>query len=191
MVVEATMDSFSLDHLTSEEFEQFCYELLKLKGFKNVSWRKGTGLSTSPSDQGRDIEGQQIREIIGNKVFLETWFFECKHYKVGVPPDKIFGNLTWAQGQCPHFLVLIASNFFSNATKNYLEDYKKNNRPFFQIILWEKKDLEEISLPFPSFLEKYGISPERREIQLTDNLSNWTDESLARIMRIIGHTSLI
>ena len=49
-------EEFSFDHLDPTTFEQFCYDLLVEMGFSNVTWRKGTGLETSPADQGRDIE---------------------------------------------------------------------------------------------------------------------------------------
>ena len=52
------MQSFSLDHLNATQFEEFCYDLLKALNPARIDWRKGTGLSSSPSDQGRDIECQ-------------------------------------------------------------------------------------------------------------------------------------
>jgi len=61
------------------EFEFICYELVNNSGFSNVTWRK------KGADGGRDIQAiLEIRnQIIGE--FEEKWFFECKHYKKGVP----------------------------------------------------------------------------------------------------------
>ncbi len=75
------MQQFSLDHLTATQFEEFCCDLLATLGFTNINWRKGTGLSSSPSDQGRDIECQYSRKDVDGETTQETWFVECKHYK--------------------------------------------------------------------------------------------------------------
>jgi hypothetical protein len=41
------MNQFSLDHLDSTEFEEFCFDLLGSLGFTNLDWRKGTGFASS------------------------------------------------------------------------------------------------------------------------------------------------
>src|SRR5437870_2925217 len=110
------MDAFSLDHLNETEFEQFCYDLLAELFFVNINWRKGTGLSSSPSDRGRDIVCQLLHKGVDGKQYFETWFVECKHYKQGVPPDKIQGAISWAVSERPDKLLIIASNFLSNPT---------------------------------------------------------------------------
>ncbi len=149
---------FSFDHLTPTEFEEFCFRLLKLMGFKNVKWRKGTGFDASPSDQGRDIECDRLIDDIDGKVHVEKWFVECKHYKEGVPPDKIAGALAWAEAESPDVLVVIASNFFSNQTVEHLKKYRQNRKPHFRIKEWELPDLEEYSNDKPLLLSVFGLS---------------------------------
>lgn len=151
------MKPFSLDHLTPTEFENFCFDLLGELGFTNISWRKGTGLEASPSDSGRDIEcKREIIDVDGNKYF-ETWFIECKHYVQGVPPTKIQGVLSWATAENPDKVLIIASNFLSNPTKDYLGIYEQGNRPKFKIKVWEKPDLEKLTLGKSKILKKYKI----------------------------------
>lgn len=152
------MDAFSLDHLNETEFEQFCYDLLAELGFVNINWRKGTGLSSSPSDRGRDIVCQLHHKGIDGKEYFETWFVECKHYKKGVPPDKIHGAITWAGSERPDRLLIIASNFLSNPTKDYLDNYQRNNNPSFKIQTWERPDIERITTGKSALLRKYRIS---------------------------------
>lgn len=118
---------FSLDHLTDTQFEEFCFDLLHERGFINIKCRKGTRLSTSPSDRGRDIECQREYEDVDEHKYLETWFVECKHSVRGVPPDKIQGALAWATAERPDELLLIASNFLSNPTHDFIDSYEKNN----------------------------------------------------------------
>ena len=149
---------FSLNHLDETEFENFCYDLLKELGFVNINWRKGTGLPSSPSDGGRDIECQLLREEIDGSKYLEYWFIECKHYQKGVPPEKIQATLSWANAGRPDKLLIITSNFLSNRAKDYLSDYIKNNRPHFKILYWEQPDLGTLSANKPSLLNKYKIA---------------------------------
>lgn len=152
------MSAFSLDHLTDIGFEQFCFDLLGELGFVNINWRKGTGLNSSPSDRGRDIVCDKAVEEVDGSTHLERWFVECKHYKQGVPPDKIRGALAWADAERPDKLVIIASNFLSNPTKDYLVSYGNNNRPAFKIMYWEKPTLEKMTAGKSTLLRKYKVS---------------------------------
>ena len=152
------MKRFSLDHLTDVEFEEFCFDLLIELGFANVRWRKGTGLSTSPSDRGRDIECQREQTDVDGHKEIETWFVECKHSIRGVPPDRIQGALAWATAQRPDKLLIIASNFLSNPTHDFIESYEENNRPSFKIKKWERTDLERMSTGRTKLITKYNVS---------------------------------
>lgn len=152
-------NKFTLNRLSDTEFEEFCYDLLKELGFINLNWRKGTGKTTSPSDSGRDIEAQKISiDDIDGETILENWFFECKHYTKGIPPDKIQGALSWANAENPDKLVVLASNFLSNSCKEYLKKYVKNNKPKYKIKIWEKKELEKFSFGKIKLLRKYKLS---------------------------------
>ena len=151
---------FSFNHLTDTEFEEFCFDLLKTMEFINVQWRKGTGLSTSPSDRGRDIECQLIITDIDGEKYIQNWFVEIKHQKRGVPVDKILNAIAWAEAQKPDVLLIIASNFLSNTTKDYLESYENNNRPKFRIKKWELPDIKKHSNGKPLLLSKYSLSGE-------------------------------
>ncbi len=150
-------DKFSFNHLDATQFEEFCFELLKCLGFKNVNWRKGTGYASSPSDQGRDIVCERaLEDTVDGKLTVEKWFVDCKHYKKGVPPEKIQSTLTWAQSEKPDWVLIIASNFLSNPCKNFIENYARDKPPF-KIRYWEKKDLEKITQGQSILLKKYNI----------------------------------
>jgi len=151
------MNAFSLDHLNETEFEEFCYDLLVEMGAKNISWRKGTGLASSPADRGRDIECFFEREDVDGTVTLEKWFVECKHHQKGVPPDKLQGGLAWARAERPDKFLIVASNFLSNAAKDNLDAFERNERPYFKIKIWEKPDLEKLTLGKTKLRRKYRI----------------------------------
>jgi len=154
------MDQFSLNHLNDVEFEQFCFDLLQALGFTNMDWRKGTGLTSSPADSGRDIECSHLIHLVGGEQYLEKWFVDCKHYQKGVPVEAISGSIAWAEAERPDVLLLIASNFFSNSTKKYLATYKESNRPSFKILYWELPTLEKLAATHSILLRKYRISGE-------------------------------
>jgi hypothetical protein len=151
------VQSFSLDHLTDTEFEEFCFDLLGELGFVNIQWRKGTGLLSSPSDRGRDIQCHHESKDVDGQKFLETWFVECKHSVKGVSPDKIQGALTWAKAERPDKLLIIASNFLSNPTHDFLKTYENNEKPYFKIKVWQKPDLERLSIGKSKLLRKYNV----------------------------------
>lgn len=162
--------AFNFDAINETQFEEFCYDTLASLDFTNLSWRKGTGLSSSPSDQGRDIQAVLNRKDIDNSLHQETWFVECKHYKKGVPPDKLQGTLAWAQAARPDVLLIIVSNYLSNPCKQYLDDYQKNYNPPFRIKVWELKDLENITAGNERLRRKYGLST---EIAFLDNVNKY------------------
>jgi hypothetical protein len=154
------MSQFSLDHLTDVEFEQFCHDLLREVGFVNIDWRKGTGLSASPADSGRDIECEYERSDPDGSKHLEKWFVECKHHLKGVSPDRIQSVLAWAGAGRPNVVLIIASNFLSNSTKNYIEQYKSGNRPPYRIVCWERPQLEKLASGRTGLLRRYRIEDE-------------------------------
>lgn len=150
-------ETFSFDHLTPTEFENFCYDLLGELGFVNLDWRKGTGYDTSPADDGRDIECEwEIEDIDGSKR-LEKWFVDSKRYKEGIPVSAIRNILDWATAERPSTVLIIASNFLSNPAKRFLENYQENNKPAFDIKYWEKPDLERLTLNKWNLLKKFKV----------------------------------
>jgi hypothetical protein len=161
--------SFTLNDLSDTEFENFCFDVLKSLDFVNLSWRKGTGLTSSPSDQGRDIQGELLKKDVDGSEHHEKWFIECKHFIKAVPPDKIQGAISWANAERPDVLLIIASNFLSNLTKNYLDDYQKQNKPPYRIKVWELKDLENLTAGKNDLRRKYYLSTEIAFLSILNN----------------------
>jgi len=161
--------SFTLNNLSDTDFENFCFDVLHSLDFVNLSWRKGTGLASSPSDQGRDIQGQLLKKDVDGSEHHETWFIECKHYVKGVPPDRIYGALAWANAERPDVLLIIASNFLSNPAKNYLDDYKKENKPPYRIKVWERTDLENLTACKNEIRRKYNLATEIAFLSILNN----------------------
>src|SRR6266436_4717414 len=137
--------ALSFAHLSETEFEEFAFDLLHALKFVNVDWRKGTPKKSSPSDSGRDIVAQQLREDVDGSKNLESWFVDCKHHKKGVPPSELQNLLSWVEAERPDVALFIVSGFLSNPAKDYLEAYKRNNRPPFKIKYWERPQLERMT----------------------------------------------
>lgn len=160
------MERLDFDGLDETEFEEFCFDLLGELAFANVDWRKGTGLSTSPADRGRDIEADLEKTDVDGAKHFEKWFVDPKHYKRGVPPEAVQGLLAWAHAERPHVALIIASNFLSNPTKDYLHDYEQNNRPPFRIKYWERPALERLTEGRGDFLARYLLTGMRSESEI-------------------------
>jgi hypothetical protein len=151
------MVKLPLDRLKPTEFEKFCYELLDSMGFVNLDWRKGSNLSASPADQGRDITGQIIKTDIDGSKSIETWFVECKHHKKSVPPTQLQNLLSWAEAEKPHTVLFIISGYLSNPAKEYLEKYRRNRKPSFNIKLWERPSIEKLCRNKRALLKKHDL----------------------------------
>ncbi len=161
------MTELSFDTLNSTQFEEFMFDLLLDLGYKNVDWRKGTGLCTSPSDQGRDIECEKLtKDEVDGEVALEKWFVEAKHQKKGIPPSDIEGALAWAMAERPSCLLLVATGYFSNPCKEYIKKFIDHNKPPFKVKFWEFKELERITFSRLLLLKKYGIANDLAFIKL-------------------------
>jgi Restriction endonuclease len=150
--------AITFDGLSSTEFEEFCSELLQSSGFVNVDWRKGTGHATSPADKGRDIVCDHLRVEPDGSHHFERWFVDCKHSKRGVPPRELQNLLAWAEAERPDVALFVISNFLSNPAKEYLDAYRKNNRPPFKIRNWERPQLIRMLRRKVSLQRRYDLA---------------------------------
>ncbi len=144
-------------HLSPTDFEEFSSDLLGALNFVNIDWRKGTPLTSSPADKGRDIVAHQIRKDIDGSVRLEKWFVDCKHFKKAVPAKELDNLLTWAQAERPDVALFVVSGYLSNSAKEHLETYERNNRPPFKIKYWELPQIEKLARRKFSLLRKYDV----------------------------------
>jgi len=157
-VIIARMSEITFDKMSSTRFEELCFDLLDKSGFVNVDWRKGTGLASSPADKGRDIVCELPRSDPDGSRHSERYFIDCKHFKKGVPPKELRNLLAWAEAERPDVVVFAVSNFLSNPAKDYIETYKRNNRPPFKIKYWEKPQLVRMMARKILLQRKYNLT---------------------------------
>jgi hypothetical protein len=167
----------SFNRLSATDFEEFCHDLLEEIGFVNLDWRKGIGKKTSPSDSGRDIVAHLQRTDIDKTKRQEKWFVDCKHYKAGVPAKDLHNLLAWAEAERPDVALFILSNFLTNSAKDYLEAYKRNTRPPFEIKYWERPKLQSLTGGHRDLLLMHGVlkSSLRRESEIAKAESEFWD----------------
>jgi len=152
-------------NLTCVGFEEFCFELLRRVGFSNLDWRKGTPKDSSPADSGKDIIAHQQREDVDGSRFSDVWFVDCKHYSKAVPPTELQNALAWAEAESPSVLLFIASGYFSNPAKEFLEKYKQSRKPRFRIKLWELPQIGHLTSGRRSLLYRYDLIKEKSKIR--------------------------
>lgn len=150
--------SIRLDHLSPEQFEELCFDLLADLGLLELSWRKGTGGPGSPSDGGRDIEAILERPAPDGSTLREKWFIECKHHAAGVPSTALEPLLTAAVANRPDHVLFVCSGFLSNPAKDFLQHYVRSNNPPFRVSTWERPKLHELLGARSRLLVKYGLA---------------------------------
>jgi hypothetical protein len=152
------MPKLTFAHINDTQFEEFTFDLLHELKFVNIDWRKGTPKASSPADKGRDIVAEQIVKDVADATTLEKWFVDCKHFKRAVPPTELQNLLAWAEAERPDVALFVVSGYLSNPAKDYIETYKRNNRPPFKIKYWELAQLERMAKKKMTLLRKHNVT---------------------------------
>lgn len=152
-----------ITNLTDVEFEELCFDLLFELGFDELQWRRGG------ADNGRDIEGIKYFDspLIGK--YKEKWFFECKRYTKGVPPDQLNSKIAWADAEKPKHLVFFISSYLTSGARTWLE--KLENDKFYKIHTIEEKQLKKLVLSKPRLIREYFSSDLQKLMR--DSIRSW------------------
>lgn len=154
----------NFDKISSTEFEELCFEIILRHRFSKVIWRQGG------ADNGRDIEAKLSinNSFIGQ--YEQKFFFECKKYEKGVPPEKLYSKVAWADAERPQHLVIIVSSYLSNNCRTWIEKIEKQKPYHIHII--EGKDLIKLITPHIDLLNKYFVKDKYLSL-LTDTINIW------------------
>ncbi|MBE4950887.1 restriction endonuclease [Chryseobacterium culicis] len=151
-------EDIKFETISPRAFENLCYDLIIKYGYNDVIWRKGG------ADDGRDIEAKLgFNNAIKSK--QTKWFFECKHYTKGVPPEHLFSKVAWADAENPDFLIIFCSSYISNNARTWLD--KISMYKSYEIVVIEGEEIKERLLNYPELVEIY-FSNTRYEKLLTD-----------------------
>lgn len=133
--------------LSDNEFEELCFELVLFLDFEKVRWRKGG------ADNGRDIQAELSSNSLLVDRYYEQWFFECKRYSKGVPPEQLNSKIAWADAEKPKHLVLFISSYLTNNARTWLDKIEVDK--FYKIHVLEGDQIKRLVLLFPKLVEKY------------------------------------
>src|SRR5438128_340040 len=89
------------------------------------------------------------------------WQRDCAHLQILLHREvgeNESRNLACGEAEAPDVALIIVSNFLSNPAKDYLDDYRRNRKPFFKIKVWEKPTLEKLASRKISLLRKYDLT---------------------------------
>lgn len=149
--------------ITDNQFEEACFELLIEMGYQELIWRQGG------ADNGRDIEGFYQNKNPLVEIVNEKWFFECKRYEGGVPPEQLYSKIAWADAEKPQHVVFFISSYLSNNARTWLEKISRDKSYFIHVI--EGKRLKGLLLEHSHIITKYFVS--QYEKLLLDTRKNW------------------
>ncbi|MCV9385364.1 restriction endonuclease [Reichenbachiella ulvae] len=162
-------ESIEFQKINHSEFEEICFELLMKLGFSGITWRKGA------ADDGRDIEA--YRTIDNNLVeaYKDKFFIECKHFTGGVPPEKLYSKIAWADAEKPNHLVLILTSHLTNSARTWLERIEKDKS--YKIHLIEGHQIKKLISQHDDLIKKYFLKNDSIEL-LNEIKKNWLIHNL-------------
>jgi Restriction endonuclease len=152
-----SVDDLNFNSLSPTQFEELCFDLLMELGFRKLIWRQGG------ADSGRDIQG--TREVASGLVepFEETWFFECKRYESGVPPEDLHSKVVWADAERPKHLVFFISSYITNNARTWIDKVSRDK--FYQMHLIEGKELQHLVLRSQNLVARHFSSDVQKLMQ--------------------------
>lgn len=154
--------------LSDKEFEELCFELVLSLGFEKVRWRKGG------ADNGRDIQAELSSTSSLVDRYYEQWFFECKRYSKGVPPEQLNSKIAWADAEKPKHLVIFVSSHLTNNARTWLEKIEVDK--FYKIHALEGDQIKRLVLMFPKLVERYFST--EIEVLVSEAQKNWLMHNL-------------
>jgi hypothetical protein len=78
-------------------------------------------------------------------------------------------------------LLFIASGYFSNPAKEYLEKYKQSRKPRFRIKMWELPQIEHLTSGRRSLLDRFDLLKEKYKIRPISQIRKAEDEFYEKI----------
>lgn len=143
--------------LSPTQFEELCFDLLMELGFRKLIWRQGG------ADSGRDIQGTREVSPVLVEPFEEVWFFECKRYEGGVPPEALHSKIVWADAERPKHLVFFVSSYITNGARTWLESIGRD-KPY-RVHLIEGKQLQHLLSRSRNLIARHFASDVQQLIQ--------------------------
>ncbi len=133
--------------LTSTEFEELSYILVKSIGFFNLEWMKGG------RDKGRDIKAERDAIEPDGYNARETWYFQCKLYSSGIGVSDISTSIDWCIAEKIPYLIILSNSYLTTDAKDFVR--KKEEQTGLKIRQWTDKDFQDKLWNRPEILYSY------------------------------------
>ncbi len=125
------------DNLTDEGFENLCYDVLAVEGYKNLEWvgRKG-------GDRGRDILATKLMKMTETHEMMFHCVIQCKRYLARRPaPSDLDETLVWADAHNPDVLLIMIPSTLTADTHDWLDKIRPRSR--YRILIYDEKHFEQ------------------------------------------------
>lgn len=123
------------NNLSPNDFEQFCYHILRFGGFQDVQWLGGAG-----GDKGRDIVCTKAERVFRQRRVTRRWVVQCKHYKNKAPTKaEISEWLAACHEHRPDRVLLIVSRSVTANFRDWLQHIQREHP--FEIHIWDETEL--------------------------------------------------
>ena len=140
----------SLGDLAPIEFENFIFDLVRVTGMRNLTWR------TPGADGGRDIEGQYIESDFSGSHIVQKWYIEAKRYQSSVDWPTVWNKIAYAQNAEAAFLLMATTSTFSPKCIDEIEKWNaRDARPAVRV--WPRHEIEFKIKQQPAIGAKYGL----------------------------------
>lgn len=140
----------TINEFGPREFENFTYDLLRVRGFDNLVWR------TPGSDEGRDIEASLTVSDASGYRHSEKWYVECKRYASSIPWPVVWEKLSFADLHNADFLLISTNSNPSPQCESQIIQWNEQGRKP-KIRIWRYYDLEALSRLHRDIATKYGL----------------------------------
>jgi hypothetical protein len=149
-----------LKALQPRDFEHLVFDLLLLRGLRNMSWR------TPGSDGGRDIEGDYDAGDFSGANRTERWYVECKRHSNTVDWPTVYGKLAYADSHAADFLLICTTGSLSPQCKDEITKHE-NARKRPRLRAWEGALLEVLVSEEPLLMSKYDLDASKKNRELS------------------------
>jgi hypothetical protein len=143
-----SINEFDFSHLTPNQFESMCYELLQKIGYSDV---RRTG-KTNAADGGKDII---CYEEYGTLTGIEKrkWIWQCKHSKKSLDRKNVAEIGDLLEENTAKAYGLFCSNDLTPSAIDRLESKKSSTT----IIYYGKIELTSLLSKYPDLISKYKM----------------------------------
>lgn len=136
--------------LSAHEFENLTYDILRLSGFENLTWR------TPGADGGRDIDGIVFITDASGQRDTQRWYVECKRYDSSISWPILWQKLAYADVKKADFLLLSTNSNPSPQCETQIAEWNRTARSP-RVRVWRSYDLDHLIRLHGVVALKYGL----------------------------------